>query len=126
VTAGQLDAVRHGAWEALAAWRGVLPTAQFQCANPDPSWPKPVQDRFQREQSRCQARLGRLDRRLHRDATAQLLGGDPERLRQALFPFGLPQERVIPGVSWLRNGALLDAILERMDGATPVILVEEP
>jgi hypothetical protein len=32
----------------------------------------------------------------------------------------------MPGVPWLRNGNLLDAILERMKNAVPVILVEEP
>jgi hypothetical protein len=122
----QLDKVRHGAWEGLAAWPGVLPTARFPGADPDPAWPEPLQVRFQKELARSRNRLGKLDRRLHREAAAHLLGGDPERLRQALFPFGLPQERVLPGVPWLRNGALLDAILDRMDGATPVILLEEP
>jgi len=33
---------------------------------------------------------------------------------------------VLPGAPWLRNPALIDAILARMDGSTPVILVEEP
>ena len=84
-----------------------------------------MQDRFRKEQARSRERLGKLDRRLHREAAADLLGGDPERLRQALFPFGKPQERVIPGLPWLRQEALLDTILEGMDGATPLILVEE-
>ena len=48
------------------------------------------------------------------------------RATQALFPLGRPQERVLPGLPWLRNGALLDAILDRMDGSQPVILLEEP
>lgn len=126
VSPDQLDALRHGAWERLGAWPGTLPTARFQVAEPDASWPESLQERFRREQTRSRERLTKLDRRLHREAASQQFGGDPEHLRQALFPFGLPQERVLPGVPWLRNGQLLDTILERMDGEHPVILVEEP
>ncbi len=126
VSAGQLDALRLGAWDRLATWSGALPSTCFQMVAPDPSWPEALQLRFQREQARSRDRLAKLDRRLHREAAASVLGGDAERLRQALFPFGVPQERVLPGAPWLRNTVLLDAILDRMDGATPVILVEEP
>lgn len=126
VSTGQLDALRLGAWDRLAAWSGPLPTTRFQAVAPDPAWPEPLQLRFQREQARTRQRLAKLDHRLHREAAARLVGSDPERLRQLLFPFGRPQERVVPGLPWLRNGALLDRILDRMDGATPVILVEEP
>ncbi len=126
VSTGQLEVIRLGAWEHLAAWSGVLPSAQFRSVDPHPSWPQSLQVRFQREQTRSRKRLTKLDRRLHRLAATQLLGGDPEHLRQTLFPFGAPQERVLPGAPWLRNGALLDAILKRMDDAAPVILLEEP
>ena len=126
ISGGQLDALRLGAWDRLASWPGTLPSSRFQTSDPDSSWPVPLQARFQREPERSRARMAKLDRRLHREAATQLLGGDPERLRQALFPYGAPQERVMPGVPWLRNGALLDAILDRMDGSTSVILVEEP
>ena len=126
VTPAQLDALRHGAWDRLATWPGVLPSSKIQRAEPEPSWPAALAVRFQREQERSHSRLAKLDARLHREAAATVLGGDPERLRQTLFPFGKPQERVMPGVPWLRNEALLDAILDRMDGATPAILVEEP
>jgi len=126
VTGGQLDALRLGAWDRLAQWPGPLPTARFRAAEPDPGWPESLRSRFQREQARTRERLAKLDRRLHREAAAGALGGDPERLRQALFPFGAPQERVLPGLDWLREEALLDRILARMDGATSVILVEEP
>ena len=122
----QLDALRLGAWDSLTSWTGRLPTAAFQTPDPDPAWPKPLRVRFQNELARTRERLAKLDHRLHREAVANLLGGDPEHLRQSLFPFGAPQERVMPGVPWLRNEALLDTILDRMDGATPVILVEEP
>jgi len=123
---GDLDALRHGAWDRLASWPSPLPSARFQSVAPDPTWPEPLQQRFSREQDRSRERLTKLDRRLHREAAAERLGGDPERLRQALFPFGLPQERVVPGAPWLRSPQLLDAILDRMDGSSPVILVEEP
>ncbi len=126
VAPDQLDALRLGAWENLGSWSGVFPTGVIQETRPDPAWPLPIQERFRREQARSRERLGKLDRRLHREAAARMLGGDPEFLRQSLYPFGRPQERVIPGVPWLSSRALLDAILQRMDGAQPVILVEEP
>jgi hypothetical protein len=126
LAADQLEALRLGAWDRLSHWPGILPTARFQAADPDPAWPEDLQMRFRREQARTGERLARLDRRLHRKAASEVLGGDPERLRQALFPFDTPQERVMPGVPWLRHGALLDRILERMDGSTSLILVEEP
>jgi hypothetical protein len=126
VSAGQLDALRLGAWDRLAPWSGALPTSRFRPAEADPAWPEALQTRFLREQARTRDRLAKLDHRLHREAAAALVGGDPEHLRQALFPFSVPQERVLPGLSWLRQGALLDRILERMDGAASVILVEEP
>lgn len=126
VAPDQLDALRLGAWESLDAWSGAFPTGMVQETPPDSAWPLPIQERFRREQARSRTRLGKLDRRLHREAASRMLGGDPEFLRQTLYPFGRPQERVIPGVPWLRSGALLDAILVRMDGSHPVILVEEP
>ncbi len=125
VSTNQLDALRGGNWERLSGWTGPLPSARIPSADPDPSWPEPLQRRFQQEQARTHERLRKLDRRLHRDAAIHLFSGDPERLRQALFPFGKPQERVIPGLPWLRRGDLLDAILQSMDGATSLILVEE-
>jgi len=126
VAPGQLDALRLGAWDRLGAWPGALPTTTFPTAEPDPAWPEAVRLRFRSELARSRDRLVKLDRRLHREAAAEALGGDPELLRQALFPFGRPQERVLPGLPWLRNEALLAAILKRMDGTAPVILVEQP
>lgn len=125
VSASQLDALRGGQWEHLSGWTGPLPSARVSDADPDPSWPEPLRRRFKQEQARNHERLQKLDRRLQRDSTIHIFGGDPERLRQILFPFGKPQERVIPGVPWLQQGDLLDAILKRMDGATSLILVEE-
>ena len=121
----QLEALRTGDWGALQAWPGVLPSGQFTPPAPDASWPAHLQDRFQRELARTANRLGKLDHRLHREAAGVVLGGDPERLRQALLPLGRAQERVLPGVPWLRSEALLEAILEQMDGATPLLVVED-
>lgn len=126
LAAEQLDALRLGAWARLAPQPGPLPTTRFQVVDPLPEWPAALQARFRQELDRTRDRLARLDRRLHREAAANVLGGDPERLRQVLFPFDAPQERVMPGAPWLRQGALLDRILDRMDGSTSLILVEEP
>lgn len=126
LAAEQLEALRLGAWDRLASQPGTLPTTRFQVVDPLPEWPAALQARFRQELDRTRDRLARLDRRLHREAAANVLGGDPERLRQVLFPFDAPQERVMPGAPWLRQGALLDRILDRMDGSTSLILVEEP
>jgi len=125
VAPAQLEALRTGSWGALRAWEGVLPSARFMAPVPDPAWPLPLQDRFTRELARTANRLDKLDHRLHREAAAELLGGDPERLRQALFPLGRAQERILPGVPWLRSEALLDAILVGLDGTTPLLVLEE-
>lgn len=126
LTPGLLDALRHGAWNRLAQWPGMLPSARLPVPEADPAWPESLRSRFSRELARTRERLAKLDHRLHREAAAEILGGDPERLRQALFPFDAPQERVLPGLPWLRHRALLQRILDRMDGAAPLILVEEP
>jgi hypothetical protein len=121
-----LDVVRDGRWEALSTWNGELPSHRGPLPEPDKHWPEAVQARFRLEMERTKSRLSKLDHRLHRDSAAVTLGMDPEQLRQALFPFGLPQERVVSGVPWLRNARLLDQLLKRMDGNTPLILLEEP
>lgn len=120
----QLPLLRTGDWPGLAPWPGDAASGRLPSPEPDPAWPEAIRNRFVAELDRARTRLGRLDRRLHREAAAVALGGDPERLRQTLFPFGRPQERVIPGLEWLRDEALLDRILDRMDGMTDLILVE--
>ena len=124
--AGQLPRLRDGDWADLAPWPGDTATARLPIPDPDPAWPEAIRKRYAAELDRTRTRLGRLDRRLHREAAAAALGGDPEGLRQALFPFGRPQERVVPGLEWLRDEALLDRILDRMDGGTDPILAEAP
>jgi len=121
-----LPLLQAGDWAGIAAWRGATATSALGLPEADAAWPEAIRSRFAAEVQRTRIRLGRLDRRLHREAAARALGGDPERLRQILFPFGRPQERVIPGLDWLRDEALLDHILDRMDGRTDVILLEAP
>ena len=121
-----LPLLQAGDWPGIAAWAGATATARLTHLQPEPDWPAAVRARFAAEVERTRGRLARLDRRLHREAAAARLGGDPEGLRQALFPFGRPQERVIPGLAWLRDEALLDRILARMDGRNEVILLEAP
>lgn len=122
----QLALLRAGDWPAFAAWPSVLPSSLLPASDPDPRWPPELQARFRQELDRTRHRLTRLDRRLHREAASRHLGGDAERLRQVLFPFGKDQERILPGVDWLRSAPLLDALLARMDGHTTLILVEAP
>jgi hypothetical protein len=50
---------------------------------------------------------------------------DPERLRQRLFPLGRPQERVLPGVLWLRDEPLLERMLEAIMTQQDMVFVEE-
>jgi len=120
----QMEALRAGYWEAFIEERPALPSQAF-AAQPDPSWGPAIGNRFRREMTRTRHRLLQLDRRLCRDRVAQLVGEDPERLRQRLFPFGKPQERVLPGIQWLRDEALLDRLLEALGHGEAMVMVEE-
>jgi hypothetical protein len=122
---GQLEELREGRWEAFAPRPGPLPSSLLDHPSPDPAWGESLGARFQKEFGRARARLGRLDRRLLRDLAEARLGMDLERLRQHIFPFGAPQERVLPGLFWLRDEALLDRLLDGLDGSQPLLLVEE-
>lgn len=124
--AQQLDSLQEGRWEAFANLALAAPSARLGQPPADAAWGAAVGARFRAELDRCRARLARLDRRLHREAAAARLGCDPERLRQALFPFGRPQERVLPGLPWLRDEALLERMLAALDGSTLMILLEAP
>ncbi len=121
----QLEELREGRWEGFAPHPGPLPSSCLGHPLPDPAWGEALGARFQMEFGRARARLGRLDRRWQRDLAAANLGMDPERLRQFVFPFGLPQERVLPGLFWLRDEALLDRLLAGLEGSRPLLLVEE-
>jgi Bacillithiol biosynthesis BshC len=121
---GQLEALRAGRWEAFAGTPPPLPSAALAHLRPDPDWNAALAARFQRELARTAQRLQKLDRRLSRDLAARTLGRDPERLRQALFPLGRPQERVIPGLFWLRDEALLDRMQAGLAEGSMLVLLE--
>jgi hypothetical protein len=122
--AHQLESLKEGRWEAFSNLSLALPSERLGQPLPEEAWGEAVGSRFRAEIGRSRARLARLDRRLHRNAAAAHLGGDPERLRQFLFPFGRPQERVLPGLPWLRDEALLDRLQAALDGSTLMILLE--
>jgi hypothetical protein len=121
--ASKLAAIRAGQWEAFHSEGLALPSAAF-LGEADPAWGPALASRFAQELVRTRGRLAKLDRRLHRDLAARDLGMDPERLRQHLFPRGLPQERVLPGLLWLRDDDLLDRMLDLLQDAPPVVLME--
>jgi hypothetical protein len=120
----RLEDLRQGRWEAFLDWAPALPSAALAAGAPDPGWGPALAARYGRELERTRQRLARLDRRLRRDLAAERLGGDPERLRQALFPLGRPQERVLPGWLWLRDDSLLDRLEAALGTGAPLVLVE--
>lgn len=122
----QLEEVRHARWTALHPAGASLPSLALQDPRPDPAWGPALGQRFEQELARSTQRLQKLDRRLHRDLAARALGCDPERLRQALFPLGKAQERILPGLFWLRDEALLDRMLTKLEGSAMIILLEAP
>ncbi len=126
LAAGQLDALRDGRWEAFGGAPPTLPSAALRGLAPGPGWSPALAGRFLRELERTGQRLQKLDRRLRRDLAARALGRDPERLRQALFPLGRPQERVVPGLFWLRDEALLDRMRAALDDGATLALLEQP
>lgn len=119
-----LAALKEGRWEAFQDAPLALPSGRLGSISPEASWGEALSDRFEKELDRTRRRLGKLDRRLLRDAAAHRFGGDPERLRQQLFPFDRPQERVLPGVHWLRDPELLHRIMEGLESGQPIIFVE--
>ena len=121
----QLEAVRQGRWEDLRSEGTARPSLALDALAPDPAWNDALARRFEQELARTRQRLQKLDRRLDRDQAAQALGTDPERLRQQLFPLGRPQERVLPGLLWLRDPDLLDRMLTALAGPAMTILLEE-
>ncbi|MBL0209378.1 MAG: bacillithiol biosynthesis BshC [Holophagaceae bacterium] len=120
-----LEALRDGQWQTFASPEGALPSHQIEEMPPDPGWGAVLGARFTKELQRTRHRMERLDRRWMRDLAAQQFNMDPERLRQVLFPFGKAQERVLPGLFWLRDEKLLNRMLEAMDGNRSLVLVEE-
>ncbi len=120
--AGDLEALRRGDWAAFAA-AGALPSGSLRLEREgSEAWGAALLQRVEDEVQRARARLARLDRRHLRNLAAARLGLDAERLRQGLFPLGRPQERVLPGLLWLRTPALLD----RLGAALAARLREAP
>jgi hypothetical protein len=118
-----LENLRLGRWDAFADDLQPKPSEVRLPAPPD-AWGEVISRRFAGEMDRLRKRLKRLDARLAKDAAEKRLGKNIERLRQTLFPFGRPQERVIPGWHWLQSPQLLDAIegaLERGGGGCVVV-----
>ncbi len=128
----QLEALRHGYWEALVPPSSIpspsapLPSTLMNSLRPDPAWGPDIGRSFAQTLATTRRKLIKLDRRFQRDLASETLGGDPERLRQKLFPFGKPQERVIPGLCWLRNEALLDGMLDALGQGDLIHILEEP
>jgi hypothetical protein len=110
-----LENLRLGRWETFGAVS--LKPSEAPLPAPNDAWGEAISRRFAGETDRLKKRLKRLDARLARDAAEKRLGKNIERLRQTLFPFGKPQERVIPGWCWLQSPALLDAIESALEGA---------
>jgi hypothetical protein len=124
LTPDQLEALRQARWEAFAAGSPPLPSAALSSLRPDPGWDPALAERFSRELGRTGQRLQKLDRRLRRDLAARQLGQDPERLRQLLFPLGKPQERIIPGLFWLRDDELLDRMEAGLGDGSMLVMLE--
>jgi len=122
---GDLENLRLGRWDAFAS---DLPEKPSEMPLPAPveAWGNAVSRRFTREMDRLRTRLKRLDTRIARDAAEKRLGTDLERLRQTLFPFGRPQERVIPGWHWLQDPPLLDAIEKALESGAGCVVVNNP
>jgi hypothetical protein len=121
---GQLEALRQGRWQDFASAPGPMPSAALEGLGPHPDWTPALAGRFTRELARATRRLAQLDRRLLRDRAAAALGRDPERLRQWLFPLGRPQERVLPGLFWLRDAKLLDRMQAGLEQGSMLVLLE--
>ena len=120
----QVEPLKTADWAALAAPAGTPPSHTLPSIETDPSWSPALSHRFRAELARTKTRLEKLDRRMARDAVGASLGTDPEHLRQQLFPFGLDQERVLPGLFWLRDPPLLDRILDALRKGGDLHVVE--
>jgi len=121
----RLGDLQAGRWEAFVQSQ-VLPSLGLQAPRMTPLWGEALSKRVMDEWHRFEARVKRLDRRFQRDQLARQWQRDPERVRQALFPLGRDQERLLPGAPWLRDPALLARILRAFDGGGALVRVEAP
>jgi hypothetical protein len=123
ISTDELEPLRLGRWEVLSPGQSLKPST-IPFPEPDESWGGNIIKRYQAEIGRLQSRLKRLDVRLARDTAEKRLGANLEKLRQALFPFDKPQERVIPGWHWLQKPALLDAMESAMEKPADVYIIK--
>ncbi len=121
----QLGAIRNGYWEVFSEPGSVVPSRTMDALRPPVEWGTDLSQAYVQTLSWTRRKLQKLDRRLHRDRAGQALGMEPERLRQRLFPLGKPQERVLPGILWLRDEPLLDRMLEALAHPGDIVFVEE-
>lgn len=121
----QLGAIRNGYWEVFSEPGMEVPTRAMDALRPNPEWGPELSQRYLQTLSWTRRKLQKLDRRLHRDRAGRALGLEPERLRQKLFPLGKPQERVLPGILWLKDEPLLDRMLEGLSHPGEIVFVEE-
>lgn len=124
LTPAQLPDLKAGRWEAFAH-SAALPSLGLQMPQTSPLWSAALGKRVMDEYARFQTRVRRLDARFLRDQVQRAWGCDPERVRQALYPLGKDQERLLPGWFWLRDEALLDRMLEALRSGADLVLVEE-
>jgi bacillithiol synthase len=124
---GQLDGIRRGAWSEFSSIPVAMPSNSVPSIQSPTDWGEAISQRFQQELARTRQRLEKLDRRLQRDAASQCLGMDAERLRQHLFPLDKAQERVLPGIFWLRDESLLERMILALKNRKDenIVLVEE-
>lgn len=122
ISTAELEALRLGQWEAFASNSIPKPSA-MPFPGPQESWSATISKRYQAEVSRLQTRLKRLDARLAKESAERRVGKNIERLRQTLFPFNKPQERVLPGWYWLQSDPLLDAIERALESSEETHLI---
>lgn len=122
---GELPWIQRGEWGRFGTTDARQPS-DLEPPAADPSWAPAMASRYRAEWERFRQRLSKLDRRLQRDQAAHHLGLDPEHLRQQLFPFDRPQERVLPGLFLLREPARLDLLLGALETPGSLHLIPEP
>jgi hypothetical protein len=123
ISVDDLEALRMGDWEALAHGTHMKPSA-VPLPEADEGWGETISTRYRAELNHLRKRLKKLDARLAREKAEGRIGNDIEKLRQMLFPFGKPQERVLPGLYWLQDETLLDAIGKAMDRREKTYIVK--
>jgi hypothetical protein len=122
ISVDEVEALRLGQWELFAPAASIKPSA-MPFPEPDEAWGKAVNKRYRGEIRRMQTRLKRLDAHFAKEVAEKRIGKNVERLRQMLFPFNKPQERVLPGWYWLRNPSLIDAIETALTNREQIYLI---